>query len=158
MSLISRLAILVGAFAFFSPANAVLINTSIGAFEVTAAAGLSIDQLDEQPWWDDNILAREFAELVDLSLGTFVQPLSTGVEVAPFFAITPTVAIYCGTGCDPFGAGAIVYPDNWDASQAQFGPVTFAVAERAQISEPSVISLLTFGLVGAGLARRRVAR
>ena len=128
-------------------ANAVLISTSAGDFEVTTVEGTFEDfedLLTSQVWWDDLDLALEFA-------GQNLLGLPIGDALGPLFATLLDID-------DDLVRGGVWIEDQLRAagfSTAPDNPSVYAIAERVSVPEPGTLTLLLFGLAGLGLARLR---
>ena len=139
-------------------ANAVLIDTSVGKYEVTTVKGYSVSLLRSQVWWENTSLAEEFAELVGTEFGT---PNLDGKH-APFFWVTDMdTGGPCFTYFGERYAGVV-----WDQGSGASvpvcvgtqpeGPFTFAVATPVTaVPEPSMAGLLCLGVAGLFLSSRR---
>ena len=145
-----RSALLVSLVVLLSPAvaNAVLISTSAGDFEVTTVAGSFEDfedLLTSQVWWGDQDLALEFA-------GQNLMGLPISGSLGPFFVTLFDIETDLVEGAvwieDQLrAAGFSTSPDNSRA--------IFAIAERVSVPEPGTLALLGIGLASLGLARLR---
>jgi hypothetical protein len=131
-------------------ANAVLITSSVGTYDVTYTnvKGDS-GSLDDQVWWGSLNLAREFAALVGNKLGWLND--YGNVDYGAFFAYSNSgdyteVAAFNKSGSVDWGP--IDEDNRWD----------FAIAHKvASVPEPGTLSLIGAGLLGLGLLRRRRA-
>ncbi len=141
-------------------AHAVLIDTSIGQYEVTTVLTRFNDSeslLKSQVWWENVPLAEEFATLTALVFGT----PNLGIY-APFFWQTDRDSTGPCSGIGEPYAGVF-----WDhrasraspvcAATAPGGPFTFAVA-TATVPEAPTWALLIMGAIALGLARTRRGR
>jgi hypothetical protein len=132
----------------------ILVNTSAGSFEVDVLPLDSFDDLketlDDQVWWDDQALAREFANAVGDSLGLLNFPFQSSPVNGPLFATggpnTSGNSVGCwwsssanGVVCSPFAA------TNTDVYHA------FATAVTTPTSVPTA-STWGLGLMGLALA------
>lgn len=148
--------------ALYTPANAhaVIINTSVGDYEVSTLLTdfLSAEAiLTSQVWWEDVTLAEEFAALTSTAFGT----PNFGIY-APFFWYTTTDSVGPCAGIGERYAG-VFWNDRQGrvspvcAANAPNGPYTFAIAERVvtAVPEPSALALVGLGTFGLGLASRR---
>ena len=129
-------------------AHALLINSSVGAYDVTTISTTGNDPiLGGQVWWDKDALALEFAGLVNDDLGT------NGV-FGPRFAIgIRSVVTITSAAWDV--AGQFAY------KSADFRSLesVYAVASPAPtgVPEPGTLSLFGAGLLALGFLRRRRA-
>jgi hypothetical protein len=103
-------------------------------------------QLMAQVWYQDSALAKVFAETVGTSLG-FLNLAPQG-DYTPYFnyAVTPTALGW---------AYSTTYsPGN--VTDFSFGPNNqyWSVAERVEVPEPAILTLLGIGLVGIRFIRR----
>jgi len=147
-------------------ANAVLIDTSIGTYEVTYVFsfgfGLGEDRDKNQPWHGDQQLAVEFATLVGDSLG-FLNSLPSLEQGCPAFGAA------CGDYGPYFARNQIFTHQVVTVSQYQDGRVltfleygldraNWAIATKVtSIPEPGTLSLFGAGLLALGFLRRRRA-
>lgn len=140
-------------------ANAVIVDSSIGRYDVTTILTSFNAQetlLKSQVWWENVPLAEEFAALVGLSFGT----PNLGIY-APFFWQTDRDTTGPCAGIGERYAGIF-----WDhragrsspvcAASAPNGPFTFAVATRVSVPEPSTVLMMALGLAGIGFARKQL--
>ena len=127
-------------------ANAIMINSSVGAYDVTTITGIlnapSISsQLTNQVWFNNETLAGEFAGLVQDSLGL---PNALGFTVGPLFVFE--VPLISRAWFPLTSTVGIVSGGNPSTER------TFAIAQ--QVPEPSTLALLSLGFLGIGAARK----
>lgn len=120
-----------------------LVETVAGSFVDNS------DLLESQVWWGDNVLAREFADLVGSELG---YPLYDGVY-SPIFTVTSYTSSETGLTNSSgwvtyFGDGRLVGAGR-EVSESTF----YAVATAVPI--PPTIWLFGSALAGLGWLRRK---
>ena len=135
-------------------ANGAIVNTSVGTFDVTVMVGdfnsLSA-VLMSQVWWNDSVLATEFAAAVQTALGL----PHFGGQAGPYFAHTlgassVTASVWCVNlvaGCTPPAA-----IDNAGVSISG-GGISWAVAQRTNMPEGSTMGFMLLGLTPFVLRR-----
>ncbi|WP_185234595.1 hypothetical protein [Teredinibacter franksiae] len=147
----------------FTPiySNALVIETSVGAFDITTVTGSFSshkDLLQSQKWWDNEILASEF---LSLSAGfDKIGYINTGGNESPFFAysgLTSSVlAQFEATGC--FGYDTVDLcrstkeVDYFESSISSF-IYHWVVAKPIEVSE-SATFFLYLVVIGGVLYRR----
>ena len=134
----------------FSSANAVIINTSVGTYDVTAVIGVPLTTLDDQIWWGDTTLAGEFRDKVGVLLGPLNAPVAGG-DASAYFAYSASRALFCGGGtpCD-VKVNAGIFTDWGDLPEAYY-----AVARSVgEVPIPFTPALVLAGGIAAGMARR----
>ena len=140
-------------------AQAVIISTSVGDYDVTTVLTdfrSYEDVFESQVWWGDVTLAEEFATLTNTIFGTPNLGL-----YSPFFWYTSTdITGPCAGIGEPYAG---VFWDNRAgraspvcAATAPNGPYTFAIAEAvSSVPEPTVLALIGLGVAGIGFARTK---
>lgn len=131
-------------------ANAALISTSIGEYDVTyAPEGSTLSLMQSQPWWEDSGIAREFALLL---LDDFDGQLSFATHYFDSCSCTPDRPVLFGSYWEREGGFFMGFDIDPPAS---FG-APFAVA--TQVPEPATLLLLGAGLIGMVATRRASSR
>ena len=137
-------------------ANAVLIDTSIGEYEVTTVEGYSDSLLRSQVWWENTALAEEFAALVGGELGLPNTPPKpplfwvTDMDTTGF-CMTQIGYRYAGVYWIDGGGKIGVSCANEPPSNSHFAVATPVTA----VPEPSMAGLLCLSIAGLFLASRR---
>lgn len=152
---------LISLFLFFSSsqvAHALIINTSIGSYEISTIFGSYESQstiLESQPWWDSLVLAEEFTTITGDLLGfpnSVPQDPFPPIQVGPAFAAS-IVPIILGDGeIDSLSGCALI---NTDVSCFPSGvgltaEFDFAIANRIttqSVSEPTTSLLFGMSLI-----------
>lgn len=131
-----KVIVAIAAICFSIGAHATLINTSVGDFEITTveitgSAGLT--DFESQPWWDDEMLALEFAQAV---AGEFINSFDTGgPAVGAFFAFTEFFAFglpstgFAVYNIDTETVGVSSIPTDLTATFAAANPVVSVITE-----------------------------
>jgi len=146
-----------------APSHALLVDTSVGRYDVTTVTGSFNDHaalLRSQVWFGDPGLAEEFASLVGIRLGSYFDYASK--PHGPTFSYLAEATAFPTLfdmqskffSADPANPGA-VYTVFFGSTTPGF---TFAVA--APVPEPAAAALLFGGLALLGLvgqARRRAS-
>lgn len=142
-------------------AQALRITTSIGDYDVETQIGrfdnidFRTNVLEEQIWWDNTSLAREFAQLVGFELGRVNPPDSFFTIGGPYFA-TGSINDINFSGCARFRFGGVSCNNNL---QGQNDRSTFAVATPVTpvtpVPEPlTILGTGTAILFGAGFKHK----
>lgn len=127
-------------------ANAVLISSSVGDFDVTTEVDFDLAFAEAQPWWLSATLADEFATLVGNMLGAAVNPVIFP-ELGPAFLYEETSAVHWE---EPLGDASSV-----SGPYLATSPIVYAVARRASVPLPATVGLL-FMALAAGVSARRL--
>lgn len=134
-------------------ANAVLISTSVGDYDVTTEictfdSPECLDILEDQVWWGNAALAGEFSALVGNFFGGINPIPNTGFTV--YFAYADSTLNGLVAACElSLGCLNNLTSDNSDRYWA------VATLQQQQVSAPASLAILMLGLVYLGCFRRK---
>ena len=146
-------------------ANAIVVNSSIGLYDVTTVTGTYLEHsalLQEQVWWGDESLAYEMMSLSEGFDGLGYP--NVGYNESPYFAyddltVTPddisVIAWTTATGCFESVSCRAFQKEIDGICGAEYGfPCVWGVAQVVPV--PSAVWLFGSGLIGLiGVARRK---
>jgi len=139
-----------------TPLSVSVTTASNETWEISVLSGsfaANENLLKLQPWWGDETLAQELADLVKDDLGL---PNSNSL-VGPAFAYLVQDASVTGPGLDAYSATWVSQP--WIATGLILSPDSdagYAIAtQAAPVPEDSVLVLLALSLAGLSLVRGR---
>ncbi len=140
-------------------ANADLITTSVGTYDVTTIVGTFSDLMSTlmgQVWWEDETLATEFAGLTQgfLGISALNSPIF-GRDLSALFAVCNNECLLNTEGGFPIQGS--VYAFNLTSAVLGFAidnrSAEYAITTR--VPEPGTLALFGIGLAALGLSRRR---
>ena len=124
-------------------ANAVLISSSIGEYDITSQVDIELVNAQLQPWWGSQTLADEFAGLVQDMLGSSVNSI-VFPDLGPAFLFQEDMATHWE---EPLNFLATV-----EGPYLETSPIVYAVAAPAAVPSPATGILFLVGLFALGLS------
>ena len=130
-----------------STANAVLVSSTLGQYDIITQIDIDESLAELQPWWGSQQLATEFAGLVRDQFGASVNPIIFP-DLGPAFLFQPDMAMLWEAPVN-FVAGV-------EGPFLTTSPIVYAIVSQApSIPTPATVALVGLGLVGLGWHSRK---